>query len=179
MENAPPITLALSIPPEFERMTFDKEFYGRRFAAFENRVVTSIPWTPGERELRYTYILRNTQEATTWQRPMDLPCSDVTVRIEGRSPDEARCALLSRSEADANAVVYTSAGQPVPAGRVLRVELGRMPLPWMTYGKWAALAVLLASIVATSCLHFARRRAAATRAIASTPARERKKRRAA
>jgi hypothetical protein len=159
--GAEPITLALSIPPDFQRMTFDKEFFGRRFAVWENRVVTSIPWTPGEREVRYTYVLRNTEKATAWRRPMDLPCSDVTIRIEGESPDEVRCGLLTRSQADGNAVVYTSAGQTVPAEGVLRVELGRMPLPWMTYSKWAAVLILLAIIGATSWLQFGRRRSEA------------------
>ncbi len=176
MEGGAAITLALSVPPDFQRMTFDKEFFGRRFAVFENRVVTSIPWTPGEREVRYTYVLRNTQEAAIWRRPMDLSCSDVTVRIEGKSPDEVRCGLLSRLPDDAKAVIYTSAGQTIPAGRVLRVELGRMPLPWMTYSKWAAVVILLAVIAATSWLHFARRRAAASREPRKIPRVARKRR---
>ena len=153
-------TLVLSIPPEFERTTFEKEFFGRRFAVVNNKVVTGIPWTPGERELKYTYVLRNTKEATAWQRPLDLPCADVTIRIEGRSPDEVRCDLLRRTQADAKTVVYTSARQEIPAGRVLRVELGRLPLPWMTYSKWAALGILLAVIAVTAGLHFGRRRVA-------------------
>ena len=154
------VTLVLSIPPEFERKTFEKEFFGRRFAAINNKVVTGIPWTPGRRELKYTYILRNTKEATTWQRPLDLPCNDVTIRIEGKSSDEVRCPLLRRTEADAKTVAYASAGQEIPAGRVLRVELGRLPLPWMAYSKWAAVAILLLLITGTLWLHFARRRPA-------------------
>jgi hypothetical protein len=176
--DAAPITLALSIPQDFQRMTFDKEFFGRRFAVFENRVVTSIPWTPGERELRYTYVLRNTEQATTWLRPMDLPCSDVTVRIEGESPDEVRCGLLTRMPDDAKTIVYSTAGQRFPADRVLRVELGRMPLPWMTYGKWVAVVILLVVIAATSWLQFARRRAAVAKRTIELP-RAKKKRRAA
>ncbi len=177
--GAEPITLALSIPPDFQRMTFEKEFFGRRFVVFENRVVTGIPWTPGQREVRYTYVLRNTQEAITWRRPMDLPCSDVTVRIVGKSPDEVRCGLLSRLPDDTKGVIYTSAGQTIPADRMLRVDLGRMPLPWMTYSKWAAVAILLAIMAATSWLHFARRRAAANRETARQIPRVTKKRRAA
>lgn len=157
-------TLVLSVPPDFQRATFEKEFFGRRFAVVNNKVVTSIPWTPGERELKYTYVLGNTKEATAWQRPLDLPCADVTIRIEGRSPDEVRCDLLRRTTASAKTVVYTSAGQEIPAGRVLWVELGRLPLPWMTYGKWAALGILLAAIAVTGWLHFAGRRAASLQA---------------
>ena len=61
-DGADPVTLELSIPPDFERTTFDLEFFGRRFAVVNNKLVTSVPWPPGERELRYTYVLRNTQE---------------------------------------------------------------------------------------------------------------------
>ncbi len=152
-----PITLALSIPPDFERMTFEKEFFGRRFLVANNLVVTSIPWTPGEREIKYTYVLRNTQEATTWRRPMDLPCADVTVRVEGKSPDEVRCDRLDCTQADAKSVIFASAGQTLSSEQVLSVELGRLPLPWMAYSKWAAVAILLALIAVTGGLHVVRR----------------------
>ena len=52
-------TLRLSIPPNFRRTTFDQEFYGRQFTLFEGHLVTDIPWTPGERELTFTYVLPN------------------------------------------------------------------------------------------------------------------------
>ena len=174
-----PITLALSVPPDFQRMTFDKELFGRRFAVVKNRVVTSMPWKPGQHEVCYSYVLRNNHEATTWERPMDLPCSDVTVRIEGESPDEVRCEVLSRSPDEARAVVFASAGQTIPADSVLRVELGRLPLPWMTYSIWAAVAVLLAILATAIGLHFARHRAATNREPARQIPRMVKKKRAA
>ncbi len=154
-DGADPVTLALSIPPDFERTTFDLEFFGRRFTMVNNRLVTSVPWPPGQRELRYTYVLRNTQEATRWKRPLDLPCSNVTIRVEGKSPNEVRCAMLRRTAGE-NSVVFESAGQEIPAGQVLQVELGRLPLPWMTYGKWAAVAIMLGLIAAAGWLHFRR-----------------------
>jgi hypothetical protein len=154
----PAVTLALSIPPDFQRTTFEKEFYGRHFAVVNNKVVTGIPWTPGERELKYTYIIRNTQEATTWRRPLDLPCSDVTIRIEGKSPDEVRCDLLDRSQMDKGDVVFASSGRVLQPGQVLRIELGRLPLPWLAYGKWAAVAILLALMAVTAWRQFARNR---------------------
>ncbi|MGO9109218.1 MAG: hypothetical protein ACLP9L_08300 [Thermoguttaceae bacterium] len=155
-DGANPVTFELSIPPNFERTTFDLEFFGRRFAMVNNKLVTSIPWTPGERELRYTYVLRNTQEVSRWKRPLDLPCSNVTIRVEGKSPDEVRCQSLGRTSAADKAVVFESAGQEIPAGHVLQVELGRLPLPWMTYGKWAALAVMMVLIAGSGWLHFRR-----------------------
>jgi hypothetical protein len=138
------------------RPTFDQEFFGRRFAASNNKVVTDIPWPPGERELVYTYVLRNTQKVSRWQRRLDLPCANVTVRVEGKSPAEVRCESLRQTTADDGSVVFESAGQGLPAGQVLQVELGRLPLPWMAYGKWAAVAIMLVLIAAAGWLHFRR-----------------------
>ena len=156
-EGADPVTLELSIPPEFERTTFDLEFFGRRFSAVNGKVVTSIPWPPGTRELRYTYVLRNTQEIAEWKRPLDLPCSNVTVRVEGSSPHEVRCELPNRTTPEEKTVVFESGGEELPAGQVLQVELGRLPLPWMTYGKWGAVAIMLVLIAGAGWLHFRRR----------------------
>jgi len=162
-DGADPVTLELRVPPDFERTTFDMEFFGRRFVMVNNRLVTSVPWPPGLRELRYTYVLRNTQEVSRWKRPLDLPCSNVTIRVEGKSPKEVRCAMLRAASSDENSVVFESAGQEFPAGQVLQVELGRLPLPWMTYGKWAAVAIMFGLIAAAGWLHFRRgqRRSAA------------------
>ena len=179
-DGADPVTLELSIPPDFERTTFDLEFFGRRFAMVNNKLVTSVPWPPGERELRYTYVLRNTQEVSQWKRPLDLPCSNVTVRVEGKSPDEVRCELLRRTAADEKAVVFESAGQELPAGQVLQVELGRLPLPWMTYGKWAAVAIMLGLIAGAGWLHFRRgKRQSPANALPKTLTARNKRKRAA
>jgi hypothetical protein len=155
-EGADPVTLELSIPPDFQRTTFDLEFFGRRFALVNNKLVTGIPWPPGERELRYTYVLRNTEEVSLWKRSLDLPCSNVTIHVEGKSAGEVRCESLGRTKADEKSVVFESAGQEISAGQVLQVELGRLPLPWMTYGKWAAVAVMLLSIAAGGWYHLRR-----------------------
>ena len=40
------VTLRLSIPPEFEKVTFDKEFFGRQFQLNEQRLETQVPWPP-------------------------------------------------------------------------------------------------------------------------------------
>jgi hypothetical protein len=135
-------------------MTFDREFFGRRFAVVNNRVATGIPWTPGQRQIRYTYVLRNTQQSTAWLRPLDLPCESLTVRIEGKAPDEVRCDLLGNAQSNEGAVVFTSNGQMLPAGKLLRVQLGRLPLPWMAFGKWFALAILAVLMAAASWLQF-------------------------
>jgi len=155
-QGADPVTLELSIPPDFERTTFDQEFFGRRFAVFNHKLVTNVPWTPGQRELRYTYIVRNTQKVSHWKRTVDLPCTNVTVRVEGVPPDEVRCGMLRRTVADENSVTFESAGQEIAAGQVLQVDLGRLPLPWMTYGRWVAVAIMLGLIAVGGWLHFHR-----------------------
>ena len=76
-----PVTLQLSIPADFERTTFAEEFFGRRFSMSGSRLVTGIPWPPGRRELKYTYTLRNAAPKRSWQRPLDLPCSQVRLRV--------------------------------------------------------------------------------------------------
>ena len=55
MGNGPPVTFWLSIPKNFDRVTFDKEFFGRRFFVVDHRPITEMPWLPGEQELRFTY----------------------------------------------------------------------------------------------------------------------------
>ena len=142
------------------------------------KLATSVPWPPGERELRYTYVLRNAEKVLQWKRPFDLPCSNVTLRIEGMPPSEVRCELLRQTSADEKTTVFESAGQEVPAGQILQVELGRLPLPWMSYGKWAALAVMLALIAGAGWLHFRRgnRHLSATVSPKSLTARNKRKR---
>ena len=44
-------------------------------------------------------------------------------------------------------VVFQSRDSFLPAGHVLRVELGRLPLAWMAYARWAAI-LLLAALIA-------------------------------
>ena len=69
---------------------------------------------------------------------------------------KSRCAMLRRTTAGEKTVAFESAGQELPAGQVLQVELGWLPLPWMTYGKWVAVAILFGLIAGASWLHFRR-----------------------
>lgn len=152
-----PVTLALGIPADFERTTFEKEFYGRRFAVADGKVVTSLPWPPGRRELRYTYVLRNDHAYRCWERPLDLPCSHVRVRVRTSKPNDVRCNLpWLPAECDGE-ILFQSDDPILPAGHVLRVELGRLPLGWMDYARPAALLSLIGLIAATSCVLVRRR----------------------
>jgi hypothetical protein len=156
-DGAEPVTLQLAIPSDFERTTFGEEFYGRRFGVKDGKVVTSIPWPPGQRELKFTYVLRNAQRQLLWERPLDLPCSDVRVRVRTEKADEVTCDLPPEEGETSGDVVFRSSGAPLPAGHVIRVTLGHLPVPWMAYARWLAIAVL-AGLVASACIVVVRRR---------------------
>ena len=113
----------------------------------EQRPTTNTPWPPGQREIEYSYVLRNEQSQRIWQRPLDLPCADVEIRVRAAAPGEVSGNLPQGKGAGPGEVVFESRGNPLPAGHVLRVELGRLPLPWMAYAKWAAI-LLLAALIA-------------------------------
>ena len=144
-ENAASVTLSLNIPKEFKRITFDNEFHGRHFRVIDGRLCTGIPWTPGPQTIEYTYVLPNEQSRRVWERPLDLPCSDVEIRVQTAAPGDVT-ANLPPGRAAAGELVFQSRDNPLPAGHVLRVELGRLPLPWMAYAKWAAIGALAALV---------------------------------
>ncbi len=141
-----PVTLQLHVPVDFERITFVREGFGRRFAVINDKLVTGIPWPPGSRELKFSYVIANDQRHRTWSRPLDLPCEKLQVRIETDSPDEVVCNLASLSGAG-GAVVYESQAE-LPAGYRLEVELGKLPISVMAYGRYAALLLLVLSVAA-------------------------------
>ena len=153
-----PVTLQLAIPADFERATFEQEFYGRRFSLADGKLVTGIPWPPGRRELRLTYTLPNRRRHSCWLRPLDLPCDHVRVRIQTARPEAVSC-NLQRAPADSSGeVVFESAGRSLSPGETIRVELGRLPLPLMAYARWGALVVLSMLVAAASLVILRRRR---------------------
>jgi len=87
-DNAAPVTLRLGIPADFSTITFNDDFFGRRFSLVGGKLVTGIPWTPGSRELKFTYVLRNSQRSSAWERSLDLPCEDLRVEVHTETPDE-------------------------------------------------------------------------------------------
>ncbi len=151
-----PITLTLSIPSDFVRVTFDQEFYGRRFSMHDGKLATNIPWTPGLRELGLTYVLPNEKAYYLWKRPVDLPSSQVRIAVRADDPEAVACSLGTRSLASGGEVVFSSDGE-LPAGHMIRVELGHLPVPVMAYARWAAL-VLLAAAIAVAVLMVRKKR---------------------
>lgn len=153
-----PLTLQLAIPPEFDRTTFHREFYGRRFSLIDGKLVTGIPWPPGARELKFTYLLRNQDKHRVWQRPLDLPCSQLRVCVSGGKPEEVSCNLGRAPDQQPGQAVFESSGPALPAGHVVRLELGQLPVPWTAYGRWVALAALVGLIAGTGAMMIRRRR---------------------
>jgi hypothetical protein len=141
-EGNEPVTLQLAIPPDFDRTTFEKEFFGRRFSLFNGRLVTGIPWPPGRMELKFTYVLPNRQRVCRWERPLDLPCASVRVSVETGDPQDVSSNLERGSDQRPGEVAFASTGTSLPAGHVPRVEIGRLPVPWIAYGRWMAMALL-------------------------------------
>ncbi|MGA2066265.1 MAG: carboxypeptidase-like regulatory domain-containing protein [Thermoguttaceae bacterium] len=153
-----PVTLALAIPAGFERITFREEFYGRHSAMAGHRVATGIPWPPGRREVQYAYVLPNDRVCRRWERPLDLPCYRVRLSVRTSQTGDV-CSNLARLPADHDGeVLFESDGALLPAGHMLRVELGHLPANRMDYAKPAAVMGLAGLIAATGCVLVWRRR---------------------
>jgi len=144
-DGGEPITMQLSIPLNFERITFQTEFFGRRFCLLGDKLVTSLPWPPGQRELEFTYVVPVQQGFYLWQRPLDLPCEQLRVSIETPKVEDIPCNLSAEPSSTPDKAVYQSRGATLPKGHVVRVELGRLRVPFMTYAHWLAAALLLVS----------------------------------
>jgi hypothetical protein len=148
-KDTEPVTLQLAIPDSFERVTFASEFFGRRFALIGGKLVTGVPWPPGQRELTFSYLLPNAQRHYLWQRPLDLPSAAVRVSVRGDQLGQATCNLNHLPRQKDGEVVFEAGEGTLAAGYPLRVELGRLPVSLMTYAPWLALIVLAGLIAGT------------------------------
>jgi hypothetical protein len=147
-------TLQLAIPSHFERVTFAKEFYGRRFSLVDRKLWTDIPWPPGTRRLEFTYVLPHDQSPVVWQRTLDLPCSLLRLTVLTDKPDEVLCNLKAeRSTAD-HQVTYTTSAMTLSAGQQIHLQMGPSPYPMIVYGRWLAVTLLGALLCGISvCLY--------------------------
>jgi hypothetical protein len=165
-----PITLQLSIPPEFQRITFQQEFYGRRFTLRNGKLVTSIPWTPGSRELTFSYILPLDKSAYYWQRMLDLPCQGLHVVVQTAHSEGISCNLPASPSSAPGEVAFQSLRGYLPQGYPLRVEWGQLPTPWIGRARWVAVFVLIFMIVgSSSILTFRRKKIRLVEKIAAPP----------
>ena len=166
-DTAEPVTLQLSIPADFQNVTFHAELFGRSFAMRDGKLVTSIPWEPGQRVLTFTYFLRNTSEQKVWERTLDLPTDALELRVATAAPDRVKGNLARVSTTPIASdweVLFTSDSRQLPAQYVVQCTLDALPVPWMVYGKWCAALVLVALIVYGSIAR-RRRRSVATQHI--------------
>lgn len=149
-EGMVPVTMRLNIPADFERITFEKEMFGSQFHVIDGKLVTGIPWTPGQRWLRFTYTLPAAAIHGVWQRPLDSPCESIRVRVKHSRPEETACDLPPVADGSPGENVFQSSAGVLPAGHVIRVQLGHVALPWTVYARWAALFLLAGLIAGTA-----------------------------
>lgn len=163
------VTLRLSIPRDFIKVTFHKEFFGRAFAVKEDALVTGLPWEPGQRELAFTYILANESGSLTWQRPLDLPTENLTLAVDTNATDELSCSLddVPLPQVDSrDAPTFAARGATLKSGAVIQLTLGKLPIAWTVYARWS-IVIVLAVIVVASVLR--RMRTVRRRSVAATP----------
>jgi hypothetical protein len=145
--DAVPVTLRLSIPPNFDRVTFDSEFYGRRFRIIDHQLVTDMPWPPGDRELKFTYRVPIGQSGGLFRRPLDLPSENLCVRVQPQ--DEQLSCNLSRAALVDGHMAFMGNDEQFPIGYTINLQIGNLPIPWMLYGRWAALATVVSLVLGT------------------------------
>ena len=152
-----PTTLSLSIPDGFERVTFANEFNGRHFKLRDKRLVTDIPWTPGKREVKFTYHLPAEDGKRVLEWSVNLPCSRYRVCIQGENADRFECNLSRLASPDQATIVFESSEPTMPANHIVKLELAKLPTPWIVYLRWSALAVLAGLILVTAGFRITRR----------------------
>jgi hypothetical protein len=144
-------TLQLAIPQSYERVTFAKEFYGRRFKIVDGGVVTDLPWPPGERKLKFIYHVPIGEGHGVFERPIDLPCPDVRLIMRGEHSEEVSC-NLPRAEGPNHGLAVFESVKALPAGYHVTLSLGKLPIPWADYARWGTLVALGALVVLTVLL---------------------------
>jgi hypothetical protein len=154
--GALPTTLSLLIPDGFERVTFHSEFNGRHFKLRDNQLYTDIPWTPGKREVKFTYLLPIEDGKRLLEWSVNVPCSHYRLRIRGENADRFECNLPRAAGPDQGTSVFEST-EPIAAEHIVKLELGRLPTSWVVYLRWSALAILAGLIVITASYRIMRR----------------------
>jgi hypothetical protein len=162
-DDTPPVTLRLSIPMDFEKVTFEKEFFGRQFELNEHGLATQIPWTPGTRELKFTYRLPLESRQLLFQRTLDLPTEQVAVNVVGCPDGDVTSNLGSDSSSARETAAFEYNGSVLPVGHTIKLELGSLSVPWTAYARWTALASLVLAVLGTATNVLLRRRSLTTR----------------
>lgn len=158
MGNGPPVTFWLSIPKSFDRVTFDEEFFGRRFFIVDHRPITEMPWLPGDRQLRFTYRVPLVESGGQLRRTLDIPSSDVRVRVHGADKRPVSCNLPRSSKALQGTLAFAAAGKQLAREFTIELQVDSLPFPWMQYARWAAVIAFAVLAGATVAIPNVRRR---------------------
>ena len=146
-----PVTLQLSIPSDFQKVTFHQEFFGRSFS--DSRRDARHQHSLGTWQTRSEVHLLHPQHAATTDsgnEPWTCPRTNCACASPRRHPTEVSCNLEQQGttqRAGYSEVLFASGPNPLPAHHVVRLELGKLPVPWTSYGKWVAALLLIALIV--------------------------------
>jgi hypothetical protein len=146
----PPATLSMRIPDGVAHVTFNKEFDGRNFRLLDGRLVTDVPWPPGKRQLAFKYELPVEKNQLAFERHLDLPCLHARVSVAGECPREPTCNLPKVTAANAVPIAFESAGETLPAGYKLQLEMHQLSVPWIVYARWGAIVLLAVLLAATA-----------------------------
>lgn len=156
VDDRPAVTLRLALPAGFDKVTFDKEALGRNFLLHNSELLSTLPWTPGEREVRFRYRLPVARSSALFERSLDLPTEHVLVRVWDKAADQVACSLTQSPGRQDGSVTFEHTGPPLPAGERIELRLGALPLTAETYARWGAL-LLLGGLIAGAII-VARRR---------------------
>jgi hypothetical protein len=143
-----PTTLRLAVPKSFDRVTFEREHYGRRFRVVDGGLATDMPWPPGSYKLAFKYRLPLGEIRGTLRRSLDLACAQVNVRIKEQHADRVVCNLPASSQ-QGDAVRFSNPTGVLASGFVVEVTISGLPLSWAFYSRTGALAAVGILIVAT------------------------------
>lgn len=151
-------TFSLAVPPQFDRVTFAQEFHGRRFKVIDHRLVTDLPWPPGQRTLQFSYHLPIDATHGVFERTLDVPCAQVRLLLVDDLGEQVTCSLPGAvRQPSSGAVLFASTGGELPAGHAVTLSVGRLPIPWRDYSHWGALTALGLLVVLTAALPRLRR----------------------
>ena len=169
MGHGPPVTFWLSIPQNFDRVTFDKEFFGRRFFVVDHRPVTEMPWLPGKQQLRYTYRIPLVESEGQFLRTLDVPSHDVRILVHGVDKQHVSC-NLPRLNATDGSLVFAAGSEQLASDFKIDLQITAIPFDWMQYARWGAVVVLALSAGTTIMIPALRRRLSNSRARAESAA---------
>jgi hypothetical protein len=153
-----PTTLSLSIPEGVSHVTFNKEFDGQSFQLVDGCLVTNVPWPPSKRQLAFKYQLPVENNQLLFKRPLDLPCLHARVAVTGECSQELTCNLPKVTATNVVPIGFESAGETLPAGHTLQLQMLQLSVSWIVYARWAAIILLVGLLAATMMRSALRRR---------------------